>query len=103
MYPPSAEFYRQAWNDVRHQPEVPGSRDYVFQKMARYCRAIACASGNPFPVPVGITSKISGYASEVIGQYLGELVWKKVLRVEERGGPGRYTRYAWQGGVGRDS
>ena len=49
MYPPSAEFYRQAWNDVRHQPEVPGSRDYVFQKMARYCRAIACRFRKPVP------------------------------------------------------
>jgi hypothetical protein len=94
------DFYRQAWHDGQFQPNipVPGSNDRDFQRMARYCRAIACSSGIPFPVPVGITAQVSGYAPQVVGRYLGELVFRKVIRVVERGGPGRFTRYAWVGG-----
>lgn len=94
------DFYRQAWQEVPYQPHLKGLADPWLQFVGRYVRAIACKVSGPFAVPVGLTAAATGMNPEYVGKCLGELVRHNVLRVEQRGEPGRYTRYVFgPGGI----
>ncbi len=95
------EFYRRAWQSAPSQPRVGGSGDHWYQRLGRYCRAIACATRGPFAVPVGLTAEATGLDAGFVGRCLGELVRHDVLRVVQQGTPGRFKRYVFgQGGRG---
>jgi hypothetical protein len=93
LHEQSIDFYRRAWKESPNQPKVAGPDSFFYQRLGRYCRAVACVATFPFAVPVGITAEVTGIAPKFVGLYLGQLVRNHVLRVVRAGEPGRYTRY----------
>jgi hypothetical protein len=90
------DHYRRLWTESLKQPEVAGPcGDYWYGRVGQFARAIACEATRPFAVPVGITAKVSGLNPAFVGRYVGQLVRNGVLKVVERGAPGRYTLYLY--------
>src|SRR5262245_34860576 len=99
--PENIEFYRHAWAEAGNQPKVAGPNSFFYQRIGRYCRAIACVATRPFAVPVGVTSEVTGLTKQFVGECLGQLVRNDVLKVVTPGAPGRFTRYRYVNAAGR--
>jgi hypothetical protein len=88
-------FFKKAWSAVKNNPPVP-NLDPTFQAIAWYCLKLSQTSNKKFfAFPIGITAEVTGIPTDTVHKCFGRLIGEGFIRVAEKGGAGKCTRYEW--------